>query len=176
MLNNNKKLMIIILVIVVAVVAIFGVMLSKNDSRDNNKENEIIVDSSVIEQVNNDEGTLIKTDYCNLYFPKEWKGDYEVDYIESEGLYIAEFHSNIGGKTIHIFDIIFGDYNEEDVVKIGTYNDNGKKVNVVGRFVPINLGDEMSEKDANKIYEMQESLNYVAAKLLEEEGFIEYTE
>lgn len=154
-----------ILILSCVLVYVFG---NKND-----KENNMIVDQTTINNENLKQDTVsekeyeIKTPYGNLYYPKKWKEYLHIEKIEQDA-YIVEFYAKIEDKKeIHLFDIVFNGEGTE--VKTLTLS-NGEKL--VVSMVPYenDFDKTWSEKEQQIVWEMREDISYLYDRLSEMEN------
>lgn len=100
--------------------------------------------------------TDIKTPYCTLKFPEEWKDYLKVEHIDSD-VYTVKFYADLDNrKPVLMFSIIFGGDDGEQLGAVKSTN---------GEIVSVNLVFESldnvnySEKEMKIIREMQDGVN-----------------
>lgn len=113
--------------------------------------------------VPNIEGELkIETKYGTLYYPKKWESNLEFVVNEQDN-YSVEFYTVIDGKEKqHLFDLVFGEYEEESVGNLT------EDVNLYIHSYELEDEDKWSERDLTIYYGMQEDVNYIIDRLVEE--------
>ena len=163
---RNKSLLLIIgISIIVILSGIIMLVTSDNrtsalDSGDMGQEN----DTSTIDQMLEEKGYKIKTDFGTLYYPKKWKNQIRIEESDSD-VYSVKFYATINeNKEVHIFDIVFG---KTKGVLLGSLD--GTNVYLV--YSENSYEETCNEKELNTIYEMQDDVNYIIGMLKKDNRF-----
>lgn len=192
--KNNKKLVKVLVVILVVLIGILAFLFIKGDSgkekaqgqaeeqqteeqqteeqgEDNSSddtESAESAESTVEQQITEEEGYAIETKYGNLYYPKKWKDKLEVEIVEDE-IYTVVFYGKVNGKDRQkLFEIV---YNADALIMLGTIEVEGSNVYIGCNFTDIGYGEDWTDEDISTIYAMQEDVNYLWGMLEKEEGF-----
>ena len=174
--NNNKKFIALIagvlVIVVLGIVLIVGA-LDKDDKKDsvkveqqddnNDKEADKDV-TSTIDEMLEQEATVIETGEVRLFFPEKWSEQVRTEEVEGETR-VVKFYGKVEGKEeVELFDIVFG---EADGILIGTLDDT--EVYLI--FHDVEFDPDWTEEEQNEIYAMQEDVNYTIGMLGKEAGF-----
>lgn len=113
-----------------------------------------------------DEVFLIETPYCDLYYPKAWSNQIEINTSEKDS-YKVEFLTTIKEEKIKLFDLYFGGNRGDE---IGILSVNGKKISIKVESYSIDL-EKYSEDEQIDLTGMKEDLNIIISKLIENYDF-----
>ena len=168
--KNNKLIIalgIILFVLVLIVIALL--MKSKFDNEDSVDATDVVeVAPTVEQQIEEEEAYKVKTDYVNLYYPKKWKNQIEIE--ESDDSNTVLFYATIKDKDKqHLFDILF---NSEEGYKIGTVEKDGKAVSVNLISYDLEFDSNWTEDEKLIVIAMQEDVNYIMGMLEKEDTFV----
>lgn len=106
---------------------------------------------------------VIETEYGNLYFPDQWKEFLVTDQAEGDGTVAVSFAAKINEKTYSLFTITIGG---EDENPAGTLTSaDGTQRNVYVQIDEIQEDDSLDEGEQNRLYAMQEDINYLLDSL-----------
>ena len=106
---------------------------------------------------------VIETEYGDLYFPDQWKEFLVTDQTEGEGTITVSFSAKINEETCSLFEITIGG-EEDNPAGVLTASD-GTKRNVYVQIDEIQESDSLDEGEQNRIYAMQEDINYLLDSL-----------
>ena len=165
--NTKKVIIVLILLVVIGIGLIFII--------DNNKKietNDYVKVSALSDEDKEklDNAIEIKTDYCTLYYPSIYKEDLEVKYSNDTG-YKAEFYGKVKGKEeVHLFDICF---NSDDGDLLGYLEYDEENINMSFEVNELSFDDSWKQKNIDKMYAMQEEVNFVLAALGTNENYVE---
>ena len=101
----------------------------------------------------------IKTPYCTLHYPEEWKNFLRVEISEGKTYDVAFYSDLDSGKSQKLFTIRFGG-SEEDAYAMLKMS-GGKSVPVQVEIVTFKPDNTWSEQEINIVFTMQEALNDV---------------
>lgn len=111
-----------------------------------------------------DEETFdIETKYCKLSYPTKWKDAVSVD-ISETGAYTVSFTAG----EAKLFDLVFGG-SEKDMLGTLPYNDEVINVCLISYDIDQN---SMSEKEYLNCCAMEEDVNVIISRLIENYGFV----
>lgn len=125
---------------------------------------EKVVGNSNVEKptVSNNE-IVLNTPYVDLKYPGEWSSMLRVENIVGKVHTVAFYGKVEGMDEVHLFDVIFGDVVENP---IGTLMSKKNSRIIVGMNVyPISYDDSLTEEQKDKLFSMQDALNYVVDNL-----------
>ena len=115
-----------------------------------------------------DENIIIKTPIGKLYYPEMWQETLDVTVKESKGCYTVRYFETNGKYKVELFAISIGENADGDL--LGYYGDDGEKVGVYLNIAEIDE-DDLTGLNPEKVYVMQEDVNYLLEKLFELRGF-----
>lgn len=166
--KKTAKKIIIIIVLFVLIVAC-SIYLFKNkqnnekDIPDNENINENIVEEDNAMIVDEIETFSIETKYVTLEFPSKWKDKVDIT-INDEEPYTVSFSYN----DSPLFDLVF---NGTSGFRLGSMINNGQVININVNFYDVD-SDSMSNEEYLNYCAMQEDINVIIDKLVENYGFI----
>ncbi len=101
----------------------------------------------------------VDTSYGTLYYPEQW-GEYLLteESWDAETLQVS-FSAQINGTVYPMFQVVVGD---SDEVEVGTLTDeSGTQRKVYMKVTELEEEDALTDTEQNRLYAMQEDLNYV---------------
>ena len=101
----------------------------------------------------------IETKFGRLRYPDEFFDYLETEQSETEDTVTVLFRAKIGEKTIDLFEMSIGKGEGEAVGKVT--GPDGQQRNLYLRFIELEGLDELTEGETNRVYAMQEALNFV---------------
>lgn len=107
--------------------------------------------------------TVIETVYGNLYFPDQWQEFLVTDQKEGDGTVSISFAANIKEQNYPLFTVTIG--GEEDNPAGSLTDADGNKRNVYVKLDEIPESDALNEGEQNRLYAMQEDVNYLLDNL-----------
>lgn len=107
--------------------------------------------------------TVIETNYGNLYFPDQWQEFLDTNQTEGDGAIAVSFSANINDKEYSLFTITIG--SEEDNPAGTLTASDGTQRNVYVQIEELPVDDALSELEQNRLYAMQEDINYLLDSL-----------
>lgn len=106
---------------------------------------------------------LIETCYGTLRYPVQWAGPLEVVRTVDGDAVTVTFRASVRDVRYDLFDITIG---KEDGEKIGNLTDeNGVSHPVYARMCELVFPDDMTDEEKNRLYAMQEGLNFLGDHL-----------
>ena len=141
------------------------------DKKKEDKKEEVKQDKE--EQTNgkwemDDENIIIKTPIGKLYYPEMWQETLDVTVKEGKDSYSVKYSETNGKYKAELFTIDIGNGSAGDL--LGYYNDGGKKVGVYLSMAEIDE-DKLTGLNTEKVYVMQEDVNYLLENLFGLRGF-----
>ena len=113
---------------------------------------------------------VIKTPYCTLYYPAQWKDAVRYEGQETEVGYIGVFTGVINGRKAELFRVWFADA-DENCIPVGIYSDDEITVDVCISLPPLPEDNDWTQQEQELFYGLQETANYLLDCLKEEPGF-----
>lgn len=107
--------------------------------------------------------TVIETDYGNLYFPDQWQEFLITEQAEVDDTVAVSFSAKINDKEYSLFTITIG--GEEDNPAGTLTASDGTQRNVYVQIEELAADDALSESEQNRLYAMQEDINYLLDSL-----------
>ena len=158
---KKKNLTIIGAVLLIIAVCMGGILLTKDQTPNNDKSNLGEIDALKVE-----------TKYGELYYPDTYEDCVETK-INDENGYKVEFYGLVDGKEPqHIFDVCF---NSDDGDLLG-YIDNTKAEEIVNLsidLIELDFDDSWTDDEMNFIYSMQDERNFVIDNLKRIDNYVE---
>lgn len=102
---------------------------------------------------------VVDTDFGTLYYPDQWTECVEVDQATSEKAIEVSFDAVINDVQYPLFRVVIG---EGDGAKVGELtDDSGETHSVYMHTEEIQEDPNLTEGEQNRLYAMQEDLNYL---------------
>lgn len=106
---------------------------------------------------------LVKTRYGDLYYPVQWGGALEVVPTMDGDAMTVSFRTSVRGVQYTLFDITIGK-------AVGTWigdltDENGVSRPVYARMAELDFPTDFTEEEQNRLYSMQEVLNFLMDRL-----------
>ena len=101
----------------------------------------------------------IETKFGRLRYPDDFFDYLETEQTETDESVMVLFRAKIGEKSIDLFEIGIGAGEDEPVAKIT--GPDGQQRDVYLRFIELEGLDGLTEGETNRVYAMQEALNFV---------------
>lgn len=169
--KRNIKWITVVAIICLIILIVLGIKLASNKDTEIHTEKNIEIKMeqqeevrSTLEEMLEEDGSMIECPEVNLYYPEKWKNQMRVEQVEGD-IHTVQFFGTVKGKNeVHIFDIVFG---ETEGILLGTLNE--KEIYLV--YADPVLDESWTEDEKNEIYAMQEDANYIIGMLEKEEGF-----
>lgn len=122
------------------------------------------IGSSVADTGNDaSEVMLIETRYGNLCYPVQWGGAPEVVRTVDGEAIIVSFRTSVRGVQYTLFDVTIG---KEVGALVGNLTDeNGVSRPVYARMAELEFPTDFTEEERNRLYSMQEGLNFLMDNL-----------
>lgn len=156
----RKKVLVILVCALAACIMVSGC--SANDSRKSAASEgagETLLDESAQETKTPENCIVIETKYGNLYYPDQWTEHVQIDQVELENGIEVSFIAVINENQYPLFEVIVG---KHDGTKVGELTDSSGTVNnVYVQLEEIPADSALSEGEQNRLYAMQEDLNYL---------------
>lgn len=107
----------------------------------------------------------VETPYGNLYYPDRWQEDVTAQQTQEENTVTVTFETTYEGVTYNLFEVYITD-GERSESLVGTLTDgDGAARNVYLHAEEIPEDSAMDETEQNRLYAMQEDLNYLIDNL-----------
>lgn len=114
-------------------------------------------------QVNNANDIIISTQYGDLYYPDQWTECVQIDQSTAGNALVVSFAAQINDVQYPLFKVTIG---EGDGSKIGELTDSaGTKRDVYLQLEEIQEDPNLNDGEQNRLYAMQEDLNYLIDNL-----------
>lgn len=176
--QKSSSFFVLILVIVLIVGVVIGFLISQRNSSDPVSDSSASAQSGSDEEANQltdstqsnsipesnvvtpaPEYVTISTELGDLYYPEQWS-----DYLESSQEWendslVISFSAKIREAEFPMFQVTIG--NSEDALVGELTDSSGTKRNVYMSVVEIEPSEELSEEEQQRVYAMQEDLNYL---------------
>lgn len=105
------------------------------------------------------EDITINTPYGDLHYPEQWTEFIKTDQKEEEDSVIVTFEAEINGTVYPLFEVTIG---KENGTAVGELTDaDGVKRTVYMKAGELSEDPLLTEDEQNRLYAMQEDLNYV---------------
>lgn len=109
------------------------------------------------------EDVVIGTAYGDLHYPDQWTEFVKTEQIENDDSIVVTFEAEINGKRYPLFKTTIGGENGD---LAGTITDSAGTIRNVYIYVEELPEDpELTEEEQNRLYAMQEDLNYLIDSL-----------
>lgn len=106
---------------------------------------------------------VIETEYGDLYFPDQWKEFLVTDQTEGENTVEVSFSAQINEETYSLFTITIG--GDADTPAGTLTSSDGTQRNVYVQIEEIQESNLLDESEQNRLYAMQEDINYLLDSL-----------
>ena len=114
-------------------------------------------------QVNNANDIIISTQYGDLYYPDQWTEFVKTEQKSENDVVVVSFGAEINSKVYPLFEVMIGG---EGANSVGTLTDSaGTSRNVSINVDEIVQDPDLTEGEQNRLYAMQEDLNYMIDNL-----------
>ena len=139
-----------------------------DNRKEENKKEEVKQDDENKKWDMDDENIIVKTPVGKLYYPEMWHETLDIVVKESKDAYTVRYFETNGKNKVELFAISIG--NNASGNLLGYYNDGDKEVGVYLQMTEIDE-DMLTGFNPEKVYVMQEDVNYLLEKLFELRGF-----
>lgn len=147
-------LLILVLIMGVAI----GYLIQNNDKKEGD-QNEVVEEEDAQEDQSEDEDMVIHTDYGDLYYPEQWSAYLKTEQnMEDDSLQVS-FSAHLEDQDFLMFQVTIGDSEDTEVGELT--DSSGTKRKVYMSVVEIEPGADLSEEEQQRLYAMQEDLNYL---------------
>lgn len=106
---------------------------------------------------------VVSTKYGNLYYPEQWSEYVQTEQQEDENSVTVTFTANIRDGLYPLFAVMIGEGEGEPVGRIT--DSEGKERDVYLRTEELSDMSGLTEGEQNRLYAMQEDLNYLIDSL-----------
>ena len=113
-----------------------------------------------IEMNDSADDMIIKTDYCNLYYPSRWKDTVVIMKEEALVRFLAGLET---GEETPLFDVHFG--SEEGTFCQWIRTKKGSQISVSVTVHSVTPDDSWNQEQIDMLYAMQEDLNHLCSRL-----------
>lgn len=159
--KRNVVLLILLLILVLLVGIIIGYLLNRQRKAIEAKEQ--INKSETVEQNIEDydaQGYMtIPTEYGNLYYPEQWSEYLVTDESKEGDSLIVLFSAQINGENYSMFQVSIGESEDTEVGELT--DDTGTTRTVYMKVEELEENSNLSANEQQRLYAMQEDLNYV---------------
>lgn len=105
------------------------------------------------------EEVKIETAYGTLYYPRQWEGYVTTEQQENDDTIVVSFIATLQNTNYRMFEVTIGG---TEGVAVGELTDaEGTKRTVYMWVYELEMGPEVTEIERNRLYAMQEDLNYL---------------
>lgn len=174
--QKSSSFFILILVIVLIAGVVIGFLISQRNSSDSissasaqsgsTEEADQLTDSTQSNPAPESnvvtpapEYVTISTELGDLYYPEQWSDYLETSQEWENDSLVISFSAKIRETEFPMFQVTIG--NSEDTLVGELTDSSGTKRNVYMSVVEIEPSEELSEEEQQRVYAMQEDLNYL---------------
>ena len=111
----------------------------------------------------NGEYVVVSTPYGNLKYSEQWSEFMHVYQQNEENAALVSFSAAFNETEYPLFTIILGEYDAEVIAEI--QDANGQKHNVYVLLSDLNITEELTEDEINRLYAMQEEINEILQRI-----------
>ncbi|MCD7881395.1 MAG: hypothetical protein LUG47_07010 [Clostridiales bacterium] len=109
------------------------------------------------------EDIIISTQYGDLYYPEQWTEFVKTTQENSGDAVVVKFEAEINGNTYELFEVTI---NGDGGTSVGEITDaDGVAWNVAVNLNELPETSELTEGEQNRLYAMQEDINYIIDNL-----------
>ena len=101
----------------------------------------------------------VETEYGNLYYQEQWAEFMKTETKMEDDILKVDFKAEVEGETYDLFQLSIGIQEEDAPGKIKDSEGNERKVGVV--LYELEQKSELTDDEMNRLYAMQEDINYV---------------
>lgn len=105
----------------------------------------------------------VKTPYGTLYYQDQWQECMVVEQIEGDGFITVIFEAEINAVRYPLFKLMIGSDPEQSIATVT--GDDGQQYGVSVVLDEIGIYDALSSEQQNRLYAMQEEINFILANL-----------
>lgn len=113
---------------------------------------------------------VVKTPYCDLYYPAQWKDTISITEQKLDFGYIVTFHCLINDKKAELFTVYFAEASDESF-PIGIITVDGVTMDVSMELPAITESEEWSDAERDLFGKLQEKANYLVDQLKQLDAF-----
>lgn len=113
---------------------------------------------------------VVKTPYCDLYYPGQWKDAISVTEQKLDFGHIVTFHCLINDKKAELFTVYFAEAGD-DSFPIGVMTVDGIAMDVSMELPAITESEEWSDAERDLFSKLQEKANYMMDQLKQLDTF-----
>ena len=168
--KKNTLLLMLLIVVVLIVVIVISCFIGRKVLNDGKGESSL-----VNEQTENKDGEknvrtddaieyiTINTDYGDLYYPEQWNDYLVTEQVKEGESLIVSFSASINDVQYPMFKVTIGNSEEAEVGELT--DSSGTKRTVYMSVAEIEKSDALSSDEQQRLYAMQEDLNYLIDNL-----------
>lgn len=109
------------------------------------------------------EGVEVSTSFGSLYYQEQWEEFMRTEQTQTDNSVAVSFQSEINGVVYDLFTVTIG---EGEGAAVGVLTDgNGQTRSVYVSMEEIALSSDLTEEECNRLYAMQEEVNFVIDNL-----------
>lgn len=157
--NRTKKLLALLSALALAA-SIAGCAGGGQISEETSSSTSIV---TATPEITHEDDIVIETGYGNLYFPEQWQEFLVTDQAEEGNTIEVSFSAKINENTFPLFSVTIGGEGDNPAgVLTGS---DGTQRNVYVQIQELEKSDVLSESEQNRLYAMQEDINYLLDSL-----------
>lgn len=111
----------------------------------------------------NPEVVVVSTEFGDLYYQEQWSEFMRTEQTSDGASVVVTFEAEINGVRYPLFEVTIGEGEGDPVGQIT--DDAGTKRNVYIRVEEVAESSELTSGEQNRLYAMQEEINYVIENL-----------
>ena len=112
----------------------------------------------------------VKTPYCDLEYPEQWKDQMTVKESKVDGVLAESFYAVITGAEYELYTVYFGQSEKGDLFGFIPYEGNNTPVYIECHRMPEQSG--LTDDEITQFYTMMEGVNETAQSISSAPGFV----
>ncbi len=128
-----------------------------------NKTSESSNDAADDAQLSED--VVVETKNGNLKYSDQWEGFIKADVTEENDISDVVFSAEINGNSYKLFEIIINGDESSGEYAGDIHDSDGQTHKVYLKMEALEQDDNLSEEEMNRLYAMQEDINYIIDNL-----------
>lgn len=149
-----RKLLVLTCMFLAALMLCCGCGSGAKDDADGNKDDEQVSESIVVETKNG-----------NLTYSDQWEEFINTEVTEEKDSSEVAFSTEINGKTYKLFEVFINSDESKGEYAGDIHDKDGETKKVYIQMESIEPDDDLSESEMNRLYAMQEDVNYIIDNL-----------
>ena len=102
---------------------------------------------------------IVETPYGELYYQDQWVDSMQVEQTQEQDVLKVVFGTQINGNVLTLFTLEIGGGSGRKIGQLTDSRGTKRDVNATVHSLPENLA--LTEEEANRVYAMQEEINYI---------------